>query len=389
MKRISSLFPFATGCFILLFAGNALAIPRFSARYEQNCGLCHVNPSGGGQRTLYAQQFIVPAEMSMRAATPEELAQIDPQLSKNVSVGLDLRTMHHHADRRNVPYQNFLQMEGAIDLTFQPDPRFAAYVSRGLSTTYEAYGLLYVLPYNGYVKAGWFVPAFGWNFDDHTMFVRQKALSSSNSANDFDGAPTPENDVGIELATFPNRLALTFSILNGNPGSNIPDASLGPAYVAQAIYRLHVRGIGAGIGASFWRNEESQSVSPTWQYARTAGGPYGYLKYGKLIWLAESDWSRGVPAGDTTKAVSTMQVMSQELTYLLRRGIELRGTYDFFDPNTAVKSGARYRFGAGVEVIPTPFLDIQAMLNIHHFSGGADVTGQDFTQSQIQVHVFY
>jgi len=41
----------------LITAGEAGAVPRYSARYGQSCTLCHQNPTGGGMRTLYASQL--------------------------------------------------------------------------------------------------------------------------------------------------------------------------------------------------------------------------------------------------------------------------------------------------------------------------------------------
>ena len=45
---------------LCLVVANGYTIPRYSARYGQDCNLCHVNPTGGGQRTTYATQYIVP-----------------------------------------------------------------------------------------------------------------------------------------------------------------------------------------------------------------------------------------------------------------------------------------------------------------------------------------
>ena len=47
---------------------TARAVPRYSARYEQNCMLCHVNPSGGGMRSAYAVQELIPKEFLISPA---------------------------------------------------------------------------------------------------------------------------------------------------------------------------------------------------------------------------------------------------------------------------------------------------------------------------------
>src|SRR5213075_1381396 len=67
----------------LLPAFTARALPRYSARYEQNCMLCHVNPSGGGMRSAYAVQELVPKEFAMSPATPEVMKEIDPKIGKH------------------------------------------------------------------------------------------------------------------------------------------------------------------------------------------------------------------------------------------------------------------------------------------------------------------
>ena len=61
-------------------ADDAMALPRYTARYGQDCRLCHVNPTGGGLRNAYATQYLIPAEIassSGRAAASDADAQDD------------------------------------------------------------------------------------------------------------------------------------------------------------------------------------------------------------------------------------------------------------------------------------------------------------------------
>ena len=81
-----------------LGALQAFALPRYSARYEQNCSLCHVNPSGGGMRTGYASQELVPKEFAWSPATPAMLADIDPKIGKRLAIGTDFREIYYAAD---------------------------------------------------------------------------------------------------------------------------------------------------------------------------------------------------------------------------------------------------------------------------------------------------
>ena len=160
-----------------LVARNAYTIPRYSARYGQECSLCHMNPTGGGERSLYASQYLVPEEMAVVKLDEEARKKIDPQLSRTITAGVDLRTFffRSNSERPNLAFdtQDFMQMEGNLYLHLQLDDRFSAYMSRGMSGEYEVFGMGYILPLNGYVKVGRFMPAYGWRFADHTSFVRE------------------------------------------------------------------------------------------------------------------------------------------------------------------------------------------------------------------------
>ena len=385
---------------LLLLPVGAGAIPRYSARYQQNCILCHVNPTGGGQRTSYAVQFLVPTEISGKKYSPEEAAKIDPQLGKNLSVGLDFRTIHHYANRKDIGYDNFTLMQGSIYLTYQLSDRFQVALNRGVTTTTsEIFGLAYVLPLNGDLKVGYFFPAFGWRWDDHTMFTRLTPLKPSNDLTSLASSPPPGRDVGIEASIYPGRLMLTGSVTNGNLGTT-QDNNRSPAYTASGLYRLHVAGLGIGAGGSFWHNEEVYTTQTglSGTHRRMAGGPYGYLKWKPVTWVGEADWSKGFsnlqgqPPGSPPEEL-THFTLSQELAVELVRGFELRGTYDFHDPDIHRKNGARARYGAGFSYMPYPFLSFQLMVNAHHFIKGKDINNipvmGDYTQSETQIVFFY
>ncbi len=71
----------------------ARAEPRFTALYGQDCSLCHVNPAGGGLRTLYASQYLVPEELARPTATEEGLLSLNPEVTPGLTAGVDLRTL--------------------------------------------------------------------------------------------------------------------------------------------------------------------------------------------------------------------------------------------------------------------------------------------------------
>ena len=345
------------------------AIPRYAARYQQNCNLCHMNPTGGGMRSLYASTFLVPTEMALFPWKDEQLDKIRPDLTESVSIGTDIRMVHHYANKaRPTPENNFFQMQGDVYLNFQMGPQFSAYLDRGQSSTLELFGLAYVLPKNGYLKFGRFTPAFGWKFADHRQFVRQRLFFE----------PPNQTDVGLEVGFFPGRYSLVLASVNGSGG--IPadtDAIL--AYTARGSARLRVRAVAFELGGSYWRNSERRGL-------RLAGGPFGYVNIGPFTWLWEVDWSKLRPL---ESASTTQVVTSHEFSWQVVQGMDVLGAYNFHDPNVTSPTGTRSRYSVGVETLVRPFFKFRAMAHRYLNVLGTDVRENSYTQSEVIFHVLY
>lgn len=352
---------------VVSLSGVAHAIPRYSARYEQKCALCHVNPTGGGMRNLYASQYLVPEEMAMKSPKPAVLDGIDPQIAKNLIIGTDFRTIHTASDL-DTHLKNFFEMQGDIYLDFQMDSTLSLYYDRGMTTSYELFGLWQGLPLTGYVKVGRFVPAYGWKFDDHTMFVRSE----------LGFMPPSNSDVGVELGMSPGRLDMQVAVVNGNRGST-SDNDRKVAGIANAVYRGHTGPFGwAGGVDGYWRPGDTEKFG--------TAGAFGYLTLWEWTWMAQVDWFREEP-NDAPHV--TGLVTSHELSWLVYRGVDLLGTYDFFDPNWKEQTGAKKRWGGGVSVLATPFFGIEALYRKTTFDNGPALSGTDFWETVVQVHLLY
>ena len=362
----------------LFAAAGAHTIPRYSARYEQDCNLCHFNPTGGGHRSTYATQYLVPEEMAIKALSEEELENLSPEISNSVTIGADLRTFFFSSDLENpilaAQFEDFFQMQGNLYLAFQMTNRISAHMSRGISSSYELFGLAYVLPLNGYVKVGRFMPPYGWRLTDHTAFVRQ-----------FMGFfPPAHTDVGLELGTYPGEFAFNLSVMNGQNGA-IQDLDDNLSLVGRGFYRTNLAGVGLGAGASVLRNVDGVGERIAW-------GPLAYLYLDPVTWIGEFDVSRtDSTAGETGKSWFT----SHELTVQLRQGLDLKGTFDLWDPDSKVDAGRRVRYGVGVEVMPYPFIRIEALMNFYRNRDGSqgmvfdDLGYPEYNQIVGQVHFFY
>ena len=368
--RRGTWFTLAFAALAVLPAFQAGAVPRYSARYEQNCMLCHVNPTGGGMRSTYATQQLIPREIAMSPRTPDAIAQLDTHLGKNVTIGADFRELFiaATANASLAPPQGFFPMQGDFYLAFQLDPKYTLYYDRSMSNTYEVFGLANVLPWDGYLKAGRFVPAYGWKFDDHTMFVRSE-----------EGFTPPGNaDGGVEVGFSPKFGDLQLALVNGSRGSTLDsDRRLAIALNMSARFKAGPFVATAGFAGY---------SQPGIQEDLNSGGAFGYLSAWNVTWLGQGDLVRRDP--DLTPATTSV-VTSHELSVVLRQGVELKSTYDFYDPDRSLRTGSKSRWGVGLMVMPRPFLVAEADFRSTHVQRGPALSARDFDEGIFQLHLLY
>lgn len=356
---------------------EAEALPRYSARYGQNCTLCHHNPTGGGLRTLYATQYLVPAELAMRpgfggadsAAAADVAADAggeapqsplpDPQLNAAVTVGADLRSLLYEGEGER---GSIMDMQGDLYVAVQADPRFSLYLDQGKSATEEFFGMAYVLPANGYFKTGRFTPAYGWRFDDHQMAGRRYLLFPEGS-----DVPSALNDAGLEVGIFPGRVEASASALRGS-GQN------GDSFAGRLVVRRSQGPWNLALGGSVLRRQEVGG------HRRAAGG-FGYVACGPVTWLWQVD--------ETRAEGRTGMLVSQELGWRLRQGMDLRVTYSFQDPDVDLETGARARWGVGVDALPYPYFGALLMANLYDSRQGQLVEQDDYYQVELVLHFLY
>jgi hypothetical protein len=361
----------------LLCVASAEATPRYALRVGQSCNLCHHDPTGGGLRSTYASQYLLPERIARPAPDPETVTLPDPQIGQDVLVGADLRTTHLYRDDTNSG-NNFLQMQGALYLSFQPDPRFSAYVhtefGQGNAQAHAIFAMAYILPASGYVKAGRFVPAFGWKVPDHRAFVRRDFV--------FLPAFPPHADTGVEVGFHPGAIQLQAAVLNGEPRSP-RDGNNDLAYVLRGSWSPATGGLNGTIGGSYYRN--AGVTEDVW-----AGGPFAGASWGRITWHGEVDWTHR----ETDSAVLTTVTTSHELAVELTQGLDAVGTYDFHDVDVNRQSGAVHRIGGGLQFLPYPFLELTGKLNAFRLDAGPAIAARtgytaDFLQSVVELHFLY
>jgi hypothetical protein len=349
-------------CFVVT-ASNA--IPRYSAAYGQKCHLCHQNPTGGGMRSAYASEYLVPSEMAMKPLTEDELAFLDPQLSSSVRAGADLRTLYRYSDEKKEE-NNFFQMQSDLYLHLQLGTQFTAYFDRGISGSYELFGMAYLLPGQGYLKIGRFTPAYGWRFADHTAFVRSE----------MEFTPPAATDVGMEIGLAPKNMSLQIAMINGAAGA-VRDGDNRMTFVFRGEVRRSMGNLNVALGGSGLLEDEPDR-------RRETGGPFAYLGWKRFSWVGEWDWRR-IDNDTDAKAMIT----SHQFAYLLSRGVTLRADYHFLDPDLKLTSGSETKYGAGVDLLITPFFGLSGMVNRYEYDSGLAVAGTDFTQADLMIHFLF
>jgi hypothetical protein len=292
-------------------------------------------------RTTFGSQFFAQTEMAAHKVDFDKIVDFQSTLNKNLTIGADLRTMYYFNDNDSSRQSTFFQMEGSFYLNAQFNDRVSILLSKGLNSDLEAYGLAYVIPFSGYVKMGKFEPGYGWYYDDHTSFVREKMLWFPKAY-----------DTGIEFGMAPPHSSLSIGFFNGSSG--VLDNDKGKAVSTRIECRHHVGFLGFAYGGSYYFNDRRQDDVSMY-------GPFFYAKIGKFIYTGELDWLNDNRSGSDSTAIAT----TQEFAYELKQGIWLKTQYDFFDGDIDHKSGSLTRFGFGLQYFPIAFVEISPQLRYH------------------------
>ena len=338
---------------------SAKALPRYTAQYGQNCALCHVNPTGGGLRSEYATEYLIPVELAAEGWEKGEKENLSSRISPNITLGVDLRSLLYQQEKGN---GSSFAMQGDVYLNVELSPRFSAYVEQGLNGSGEVFGIARADLLDGYFKAGRFIPDFGWRFSDHQMFNRRYLTDSGGS-----DSPAGLFGQGFEVGISPGGFSASVALLGGSQRN-------GENYSGKAMYQKGFGDLNVGLGGALLRRQLGS------EYRRVAGA-FGYLALGPVTWLAELD--------ETKQKGRLGNMLSQELAIQVSQGYDLRLTYNFHDPDRAQKSGSRQRYGAGVAAMLKPYYGFSLMANYWDLDPGEAIDDQDRLEGELMIHFFY
>ena len=355
---------------VLLLAGRANAEPYLAVQMGLKCGQCHVNPTGGGQRTVYGELFAQNTLPMNRIDTGAD--QWTGEVAKFLAVGGDLRFQGSYTKVPGTTSTNQFDLEQArVYLSANVIPqRLTVYVdeqvARGGALNREAYVLYWSANHDWYLKAGQMYLPFGLRLQDTTAFVQ--TITNINMT-------TPDKGVefGWERGSWDAQLAVSNGTAGGAVTSHGKQVS-GQLIYVQSMWRL-------GVAANY--NDASSSGS------KSAVGVFAGLRTGPVAWLAQvsathdnSVTNQLVPPG-ALKQVATLV----EANWLIVKGNNLKLTAEFLDPNKDVHNNGQTRWSIVYELTPIQFVQLRAGFRYN------DGIPQDPSQHQrlafIELHGFF
>lgn len=329
---------------VLIFLSflSLISLPRFSARTGSSCQGCHINPTGGGMRNYYGTVFYGRQTLPFKKWFDSyEVQNFTSKINEFVSIGADFRTLFYYFEKTRS--SSFYQMQGDIYANLKIAEGVSMYIDKGLYKGFEIFGLISILPENGYIKVGRFTPVFGTKTDDHTNFIRAKTVFQINRA----------EDTGIEVAIVPRHFAVTFGLFNGEASSYFSDDKI-RLLTGNADARFKIEDLNLSIGSSVWFNNSSSGIM-------TMFGGYGSINYKNFTLNGEIDLKQDKSIG----GLGTKELISLvEFNYLLFDGLDLKFMYDYYDFDIKYRTGFENRYSLGFEFFPISGVEVRPVYRL-------------------------
>jgi hypothetical protein len=324
----------------LLLDGLAHAEPYLAVANGYKCGQCHVNPTGGGERTPFGDIF---AQTVLPAKHLDTGADVwTGALNRFISIGGDLRYEFLAVQQPGVRTSNQFDLEQArvyLEASVIPD-RLLVYVDEqvapGGAVNQEAWGMFWSADHTWYVKGGQMYLPFGLRLQDDTALINQ--VSGVDMT-----VPDKGLEVGWEKGHWDAQLAVSNGTAGGSTTSNGKQESLQLQYV-ETRWR-------AGLAANF-NGADAQG-------SRDAYGVFGGFRTGPVAWLAELDidTNHALPPGPGggQKELATLL----EANYSPARGNNIKVTYEYRDPDREALDNRQRRWSFVYELTPIQFVQLR------------------------------
>jgi len=321
---------------LLLLAFAAHAEPYLAVQTGFKCGQCHVNPTGGGERTVFGNIFAQTQLAAHHIDTGD--AVWTGEISRFLSVGGDLRAQAQVTKQPgSASTDDFDVEQGRIYASANVIPgRLYVYLDEQVAPTSinrEAYGVYWSKNHDWYVKAGQMYLPFGFRLQDQSALVQQ--ITGINMT-----APDQGVEFGVERGHWDAQLAISNGTASG------PEVDHGKQYSGQLSYV-----------ESFWRVGVAANINSAAAGNKTAGGLFAGLRTGPVSWLGQVD----VTDDKSQPALAGRQLATLlEANWRIAQGHNLKLTHEYLDPNRSVHNDAETRYSIVYELTPIQYVQIRS-----------------------------
>jgi len=316
---------------------QARAEPYLAVQMGLKCGQCHINPTGGGERTVFGNTFAQTIMPNQRIDTGTDIWT--GEINRFLSVGGDLRFQGTYTKIPQTSSVWQFDLEQArVYLDASPIPnRLIVYIDEqvapGSALNREAYGMYWSADHEWYVKAGQMYLPFGLRLQDQTAFVM--TTSGINMA-------TP--DRGVEVGYEKGPWDAQISISNGTAGGAV--TSNGKQYGGQLVFVQPIWRLGVAA------NDNTSSPLGN----RTAYAIFAGLRTGPISWLGQAEY---VDDNSVGTGRIKMEAGLIEGNWLIVKGNNLKLTGEYYRPNKDIPNNAQNRWSVVYELTPIQFVQLR------------------------------
>lgn len=345
-------------------AMSARAEPYIAVQQGLACAQCHLNPTGGGARSVLGNA-IAQTQIAARPLPPGAPAW-SGALGDWVAAGADLRAAASWQQQPAAPAQSNLTLEQArayLGVSVMPD-RVLLYIDEQLApdnaVNREAWVLYRLTALHAYVKAGRMYLPFGLRLQDQQAYTRQVAGINMD---------TPDNalELGYQLGNWEAQLALSSGLGGGSSSGS------GQQFGLQAVRVVNRWRLGLGLD----RNDNPAARSK-------ALAVFGGLHTGPLAWLAEFDAVQAARSGASDAQFAAALL---ECNWRVAPGANLKLTGEWLDPDRHRSGARRQRLSIVFEYTPVPYLQLRA--GARRSSVPQNATTIDTSQGFFEVHAYF
>ena len=349
----------------LLAAGSLRAEPYLAVYQGMQCSACHSHPAGGGLRNAYGNAF-AQTELPATRLGSSEAALWTGEVVDWLAVGGDLRAEYRYIDTPNSASSSAFDISRATvyaELRLIPN-RLSVYVDQqvapGGSLNREAYVRLNGAARKFFLVAGQFFLPYGLRLQDDSAFVRQVTGANFN-------IPDRGVQVGYESGAWTSQLSVTNGTGGGSETDSGKQVSLVVAFVRPG-----------------WRLGGSVNVNDADVGERQMQNLFGGFRTGPVAWLAEINLiNDDPPGGASVDSVAGLL----EANWIVRRGHNIKLSYDYFDPDDNVSEDDQVRVSLLYEY--TPFQFMQARFGARVYDGVPQVAAQNRDEYFVELHGFF